>query len=270
MSEGATETNENEIEAAPTDASAQVELDARAAEVKAPEPGTGEYEHEGLKGIQGGKYRKLEDVDKALGESSREGKELAAKVADLEAQAAAGTGGGAPKDAATGAPIPYEFKSPEGMEGLELLPADSPLTIAVNEFGQRHNMSAEMAQDAYENIIIPMMAGNEVGAQEHEQQELTDFYKSATVAEAKVKEAYAWAADLAPDMAEDIRSIGDRASTTKVLIALKDAVQSRKMGDVNSVTTDNAAAQYREDIKLASQGDPAASDRAAAYLNSQQ
>ena len=117
-------------------------------------------------------------------------------------------------------------------EGMEPLPADDPLMVAVNGWGQKHGLSADAAQEAFDEIIAPLMAGASIGGRDEELRALVDHYGGQDAMQAKVRDVYAWAASLLPgDMIETLKAAGSTKDTVLVLDALQTAVRNRTIGD---------------------------------------
>lgn len=222
MSEGATE-----VETPTVESNSLFDDAATVAAATAPTPVTLSddppgYEQAWLETFMGGKYRTVEDGEAGV-------KALQGEYMGLKERFKSFTG--APVDAETGEPVPYNFAMPEGAESL---PDDDPMMVAVNAWGQKHGLSSEGAQEAFDEIIMPLMAGATVGGKDAEQTALVDKYGSAEVAQAKAGEVYSWAAGLLPaDMLPELKASGSLASTVIVLDALRAGFESRSMGAGN-------------------------------------
>jgi|GEM_PF-7008420 hypothetical protein len=224
MSEGATEESQAAESVEPAaggslfdEVAAEVAATAGDGTVSSDQPN---YEQPWLESFMGGKYRTVEAAEKGQKALQTEFQALKDKMKSFV---------GAPIDPESGEPVPYSFKMPEGMEPL---PADDPLMVAVNGWGQKHGLSADAAQEAFDEIIAPLMAGASIGGRDEELRALVDHYGGQDAMQAKVRDVYAWAASLLPaDMIDTLKAAGSTKDTVLVLDALQTAVRNRTIGD---------------------------------------
>ena len=178
-----------------------------------------EYEHEFLQDYQGGKYRTLEAMTDAHKSAQHTIQELKERMGGFA---------GAPTDEA-GNFSGYEFTLPDGWDGE--LDADSPEMTAFVEFGKRNNMSNDVAQDALENVLIPVLQGLAAATHEEVQASLATEYGSAELAAQAVEESFSWAAPhMSPKGLERLKSLGSHPDAVPVLTELKASLTATKLG----------------------------------------
>lgn len=195
------------------------------------------YEHEFLKTYQGGKYRTVEDMSKAHASAQTAIQDLKGKLGGFN---------GAPADEA-GNFLGYDLTLPEGWEGE--IDAAGPEMESFKEWGKRHNMSGEAAQDAFENVYLPLIAGVQSALKEDNANALTALYGSAEVANEQTRGAFEWAAGLlrnSPDAIEQLREAGSNYLIVPVLHSLREAIQSNRLGRGDAGGAKSADARYQE------------------------
>lgn len=162
-----------------------------------------------------GKWKSEEEALKGYSESSKEARRLAdeAKSAAEKAKALEEQYGavaplfGAPVDA-DGKPVAYDLKVPEGVE------LDPVLREGAEEFFRKNNFSLGMAQQALDDVILPMEAGRELGAREYERGRVVEELGGGDPAVAKklAEEAFNWAGQYFADDPKAVEDLQELAS----------------------------------------------------------
>jgi len=173
------------------------------------------YEAEWLESFEGGKYQTISAAQEAFG-GLRRG--LTAAQQKLK-------GFTGPPMTEDGQPGAYEFEVPEGVNAK--IDTDNPMFTKLQEWGHKHGMSQEAAQELFAEVYAPSLAA-EVGAdKDAEMAFLTDHYQSAEVAQQRVAEVFDWASELVGE--ENIgvlKAVGRTADGILCLDILRSAFQN--------------------------------------------
>lgn len=175
-----------------------------------------------------GKWKSEEEALKGYSESSKEARRLsdeaksaAEKAKTLEEQyGAVAPLFGAPVDA-DGNPLAYDLKVPEGVE------LDPVLREGAEDFFRKNNFSLSMAQQALDDVLLPMEAGRELGAREYERLRVVQELGGGDVAVAKklAEEAFNWAGSQFvdnPNAVEDLQELCAIAAGVNTLHRLRE------------------------------------------------
>lgn len=221
-----------------------------------------------------GKWKTEEEALKGYSESSKEArrladeaKQVAEKAKALEEQyGAVAPLFGAPVDA-DGKPVAYDLKVPEGVE------LDPVLREGAEEFFRKNNFSLAMAQQALDDVLLPMEAGRELGVREYERNRVVEELGGGDVEVAKklAEEAFNWAGGYFandPKAVEDLQELCSFGAGVLTLHRLREIVAGvapgRSVGSASALDAEG----YASIIKTPGwEHDSAKLAKVAEYLN---